>query len=338
MNASSSTQSKQWIFGKFFSWIRDDDGRTVLHIAAYVGAIDVFNTVAEKKAGIFHIDSDGKTPLHFAAAGSAEAIVELILKEDPKQMFIADNTGMLPIHCAMIARNEDSRSGRMCLYHLLHAGADPNVLIISDASKAPRRSITYRESGSSVGLFKGSEKQSSHMARKGLATGDGVRRDPGFAPLHIAAVSRLENLAIILLLNGAKTSTATSPLGYSALTLAVDVDDVSMMKICLELGSPPNFRDRVGRVPLHFAKSAGAVEMLISFGGRPELATERFSNASDSKFVALHRKRFLDSVGNPVLGDRIALKSEWKEDSAADQCELCAAKFSFLKRKHHCRR
>jgi hypothetical protein len=169
--------------------------------------------------------------------------------------------------------------------------------------------------------------------------GSRISLEPGYGALHICARYNLKNLAIMLLLSDANPSLPSSPTGISPLSVALEADNLDMVKILLDLGAHSNVRDRIGRTPLHFAKTIEAAKLLVAYGARPELASDKFNKNADVRALKFVRKRYLEkTTGVGVEGDKVATNVEWIDDNSSDICLTCSSKFSFLKRKHHCRR
>jgi len=134
--------------------IRDKDGKTPLHNAAYLGHVAVAKLLLEHGADIHARDNANWTPLHFAASGGHVDVVRLLLEHgaDPN---IKDKNGYTPLHWAasgghvdvvklLLERranpNAEDKDGRTPLHvavyngHvdvvklLLERGADPTVI------------------------------------------------------------------------------------------------------------------------------------------------------------------------------------------------------------------
>jgi len=94
---------------------RNRAGETALMLAAMKGREDIVRVLIERGAAL---DPEGWTPLHYAAAGDARAIVALLLARGVRVDPRAPN-GRTPLMLAASYASEDM------VDQLLHAGADP---------------------------------------------------------------------------------------------------------------------------------------------------------------------------------------------------------------------
>ncbi|KAJ4787059.1 Ankyrin repeat protein family-like protein [Rhynchospora pubera] len=76
------------------------DGRTALHAAALKNKVFIKKVVEWKPELTKTIDKVGSTPLHYAASANNLEAVEQLLKTDKKSAYIADASGLYPIHVA----------------------------------------------------------------------------------------------------------------------------------------------------------------------------------------------------------------------------------------------
>ena len=101
--------------------VKDKDGHTPLHLAAFTGHADVARLLLEHGADPNFKNNIGHTPLHIAAFTGHADVVRVLLERgaDPR---IADNKGHIPLDYAKDSairsllesamRNNKSRNGR----------------------------------------------------------------------------------------------------------------------------------------------------------------------------------------------------------------------------------
>ncbi|MGH7982835.1 MAG: ankyrin repeat domain-containing protein [Candidatus Udaeobacter sp.] len=100
---------------------RDTDGRTPLHWAALYGQTKVMELLLADKADVNSLDGDGFTPLHWAATFNKRGAVELLLANKADTNIKVAKYGWTPLRLAVI-------HGHMAAAEaLLDGGADPNA-------------------------------------------------------------------------------------------------------------------------------------------------------------------------------------------------------------------
>jgi ankyrin repeat protein len=250
-----------------------------------------------------------------------------------------DSAGKTPLFYALSTTADQTIEGRRCLEVLLEFGVDPNDRIMSSALNETLRGTRITLRGKSISRQTMVASSKSNMSSVHRRVRPKIVFEPGSGALHICARYNLKNLAKLLLLSDANASLPSIPTGIVPLAIALESDFHDMARILLDLGAHPNIRDRIGRTPLHFAKSVESAKLLVAFGARPEIVPDSFNNNSDARALKFVRKRYLEkTTGISVVGDKMALESEWVDDVSSDSCLTCGSKFSFIKRKHHCRR
>ncbi|XP_048588484.1 uncharacterized protein LOC116619849 isoform X3 [Nematostella vectensis] len=87
-------------------------GSTLLHTAAFFGAIHIIKLLLEAGANIDCVDHDGNTPLHVKCYGETgeptdlECIEKMLMKGAP--LTIRNDRGLMPIHCCAMQGRVDS--------------------------------------------------------------------------------------------------------------------------------------------------------------------------------------------------------------------------------------
>ncbi|MEY2393422.1 ankyrin repeat domain-containing protein [Wolbachia endosymbiont of Tettigetta isshikii] len=79
-----------------------DRGRTVLHLIAEKGHLDIVEYLVDKKKADFNIkDNDGRTPLHFAASNGRLEIVQYLIDKKKADFTVKSNFGKTPLYKAI---------------------------------------------------------------------------------------------------------------------------------------------------------------------------------------------------------------------------------------------
>ncbi|MDE0092794.1 MAG: ankyrin repeat domain-containing protein, partial [Oligoflexia bacterium] len=97
------------------------EGRTLLHIAALRGYIDIVIALIEKEADIHATDKHGETPL-YRAVWKGDKDMALVLIKAGADVNVVNRLGRTPLHLAVWKGDKD-----MALV-LIKAGADVNVV------------------------------------------------------------------------------------------------------------------------------------------------------------------------------------------------------------------
>ena len=100
---------------------RDSDGRTPLHWAAIYGQTKAMELLLAAKADVNSLDGDGFTPLHWAATFNKRAAVELLLANKADMNIKVEKYGWTPLRLAVIHGHIAAAEA------LLNGGSDPNV-------------------------------------------------------------------------------------------------------------------------------------------------------------------------------------------------------------------
>jgi len=86
---------------------KDNDGRTLLHLAAIERKLDILQLLLQSGAKIDAKDNDGKTPLHCAGRyGSASEIIDELVKNGAK-LNERDDDGNTPLHSAVMSKDAE---------------------------------------------------------------------------------------------------------------------------------------------------------------------------------------------------------------------------------------
>jgi len=176
--------------------------------------------------------SNGKIPLHNAAANNHCKVAELLLAAGSPVNAV--NTSLFtPLHKA--AWNNQCEVARV----LLNAKADPNAKAKNDRSP----------------LLDAATRSHREMAEVLLAGGSdpNAKNDEGNSPLDLAANNTHRELAEILLENKADPNTRDK-LGNTALHRAAQGNHYHFAEVLLAKGALQNVKNEGGRTPLDFAE------------------------------------------------------------------------------------
>ena len=100
---------------------RDSDGRTPLHWAAIYGQTKVMELLLAEKMDVNLLDGEGFTPLHWAATFNKRDAVELLLSHKADMNIKVEKYGWTPLRLAVIHGHMAAAKA------LLDGGSDPNV-------------------------------------------------------------------------------------------------------------------------------------------------------------------------------------------------------------------
>jgi ankyrin repeat protein len=131
--------------------LRDTEGRTPLHYAAQAGDENVGELLIDHGAEVDAMDASGATPLHDAARGS-KSIVELLLTHGAA-VSIADKRGDTPLHIAVLRGHRE-------IVELLLAH-NPDLDIRNSRGRTPRDEAVRRGHKEIVQLLTAKAKETS---------------------------------------------------------------------------------------------------------------------------------------------------------------------------------
>lgn len=180
---------------------RDEDGARVIHHAAKNDRTELIDLLAEKGAGINAMAYNGETALHYAAKGGRCKAVKSLLDRGADINAASKVTKKTPLHLAIEYDHE------ALAIDLLEKGADSN------ARNTAGETSLHLAAGKNLPLVV------KALIRHGAMV-DAVDCK-GWTPLFRAVFSELDDMAILLLDNGAdptkKTTNGRSPLDCAKL-------------------------------------------------------------------------------------------------------------------------
>ncbi|KAA6425893.1 MAG: hypothetical protein FRX49_04268 [Trebouxia sp. A1-2] len=289
---------------------RDNNDRTPLHLAAYVGRIDAVTMLLTKRADANVQDAKGWTPLHDAIqhCGDKEHIVDALLTR--ADVDAKSTVGMSLIHWAAVVGHADSLElllshgatvsvktgqGRSPLHFACEAGhADMVALLLSHGAD-----VLERRPGSGMTLL--------HMVCQGAEWEEKVHP---------------ELLGLTILLTQWQVEVRQNMAAYP-----------TIVNILVSHGADINARDRQGNTPLHYALKSSfteAVKLLLDHGAgmdtRSHLGETVLSIAakhSPPAIVSLLLSHGADAVARDKVHSKTALHCLAQGDQLEMAARLC---------------
>ena len=225
-------------------WIEKDQNRDKL-----TEAVDVAGDNVTLKRLIEQPDSDGRTPLHYAAEYGRLNIVNLLLTHGAN-LEARNNAGQSPLYFA-------SNSGHLAIVEALVAhGADPTIG--NDSGATPLYSAARYGHLKTVEFLRSKDVDID------------VTNEWGWTPLHIAAHNNHLQVVQFLVENGAKINFADK-YGRRPLTHASRHGYIEMVDLLLDSGAELNFKTTTGAICTFLVALNGHTEtvMLLHQRGAP---------------------------------------------------------------------
>jgi len=244
--------------------------RTLLHVAARAGKVDVVRELLKLGAKCDSRDDEGQTPLHYAALSCHVGVLEELLKNRSKDADVdaLDNNKMTPLHLA-VQESDQLKEDILAnvIDKLKEYGADMNndscgrtALCIAALNDMPGIVAKLIDCGANVHRISelgtamhyaakstgaAIDKLVEHGAKVDVATPTGI------TPLSLA--SQYGNAVTIrkLLEHGAKVDYAEGGNNETALFHA----DAAVIDLLIENHATVEFKDRNGQTAVHYAAS-----------------------------------------------------------------------------------
>lgn len=234
--------------------ITDSSNMVPLHVAARKSAPNIIDLLSKTTRNPARPDSGGMTPLHYACQSNSLSAIKCLV-EDGAPLLCANNTGDTPLHLATARLSGESD---IVSYLLTTDGARLVNAVNMDGRTPLHQALSYNK---------------QDLARKMLEAG----ADPnmpdgrGLTPLRIAAQQWNANGDIVLLLihHGADVNRKTQKAESTALHQALEVNNMTVIRILLEHDADVNAKDQLEYTPLMLAVTrsmSSAVELLLQAG------------------------------------------------------------------------
>ena len=215
---------------------------TPLHLACRRGHTALIEPLLAAGGTLSALDTQGKTPLHEAAAAGQAAVLEALSLLPPSVSGPVQDTvrlpskdGLTPLHMAC------KRGSEPTVLQLLKMGADPRVL------DGTGRSLAHEL------CSRGDSAAGALSAVLAAGAGAGVATPTGITPLHEAAKDNAHAMAAMLLEAGASADVQRSDNGRAPLHTAAEYGSLEVLRLVLDACSDPNVLDLHQRTALHLA-------------------------------------------------------------------------------------
>uniref|UniRef100_A0A671SIL9 Ankyrin repeat domain 52a n=1 Tax=Sinocyclocheilus anshuiensis TaxID=1608454 RepID=A0A671SIL9_9TELE len=261
----------------------DQERRTPLHAAAWLGDVHIMELLISAGANVNAKDHVWLTPLHRAAASRNERAVGLLLRKGA-DVTVRDKFWQTPLHIAAANRamrcveallahvtslNMADRTGRAPLHHAAQSGYQEMVKLL--LSKGANLSASDKKDRQPIHW-------AAYLGKYILVFFGSVIDEPnafGNTALHVACYTGQEAVANELVNRGANVNQPTHEVGWNY---------SSNWALCLELlvnnGADVNMQSKEGKSPLHMAAIHGRFtrsQILIQNGGEID-CVDRYGN------------------------------------------------------------
>ncbi|GAB5355518.1 hypothetical protein AAMO2058_000212400 [Amorphochlora amoebiformis] len=312
--------------------VKNNEGLTPLHLAIVSNRQEVVQLLLNYRANPAFKDAQGDTSLHLAMQKGTPGILQDLCKAKDSDVDVPNHNGVLPLEIAVVKGDLKS------VQTLIAAKADP-----TKTSKERKVSIAWlafitenRKPQLLDLLLSSSQKLRDYIFNERNSDGDTI--------FH-ATAKRGHDDGLWLLLkwkaDGAniKNAMKKTPLHAAVLSDAA----VSRVKDTIELlvayRALPNARDAEYCTPLHYAKGEIA-KLMIKYGGQAKIENKdgKTPSIADGEVKAAEEERLARTLSTTFKEVVSEGSDKWQPDESSVNCPLCDRAFSFMTRRHHCRR
>uniref|UniRef100_A0A8U8C8B2 Uncharacterized protein n=1 Tax=Geospiza parvula TaxID=87175 RepID=A0A8U8C8B2_GEOPR len=293
--------------------VLDQERRTPLHAAAYIGDVAILELLILSGANVNAKDTVWLTPLHRAAASRHEKALQLLLKHSADAN-ARDKHWQTPLHVAAANRatkcveallpllstvNVADRTGRTALHHAVHSGHLEMVNLLLNKGASPSTCDKKDRQPLHWAAFLGHLEVLKLLVARGA---DVMCKDrKGYTLLHTAAASgqievvrhllrlgveidepnSVGNTALHILVNVGANVNQPNEKGFTPLHFgAVSTNGALCLEILVNNGADVNFQSKEGKSPLHMAAIHGRFtrsQILIQNGSEIDCA-DKYGN------------------------------------------------------------
>ncbi|XP_026537326.1 E3 ubiquitin-protein ligase MIB2 [Notechis scutatus] len=286
-----------------------NQGRTALQVASYVGQMEVVKLLVQAHANIDLWDEEGDTALHYAAFGNQADVARLLVSKGANPnilntarctaLYVSVNHGFTEVVKALCENNCDvnlpGSSGDTPLHYAITADFK---CIIEALTEVPGIDFTIQNQQGFNLLHHAALKGNKLAIKKILARARQLvdaKKDDGFTALHLAALNNHKEVAEILIKEGRCDVNLRNNRNQTPLHLAVTQGHVEMVQLLVSEGADVNSEDEDGDTAMHIILER---EHLVS------ILVEEQSDQENSLFSKLQASGFL---GNTKLNVGTAL-------------------------------
>ena len=249
--------------------------RTLLNIASQEGYLEVVKTIlTQYSVDLSSADSDGNTPLHYAARGAREDIVQLYVGEYKCPVDVQNNNNQTPLHLAC-------STGHTSIIKSLLSATKHKRVLYEEGSDTPLHITALYGHTHVVGFLINSfscdpnakgcrDRTTLHHAcqQRHIELAEELikyyKADPlsvddnGYTPLHLAALDR----SVAKVLSTKYGHSAKGENGCSLLHLVCQQGDFKLVeRLITGYHFDPMIRDDNGNTPLHYAALGGKIKV-----------------------------------------------------------------------------
>ena len=213
---------------------------TLLHLAAYHGWLDIIKTMKEYYKRNYYTDSNGRSPLHYAAAGGSLAVIDYLIKELGSDPSTPKNDGALPLHIACLNGHLNATK-----YFIIEQNCDPNC-----GSRHGWTLLHYASHGGHMNIIQ-------YLITE-LGCDPTTPTNNGALPLHVACLSGHLNATKYFITEKNHDRNCLGQHRWTLLHYASHGGHMNIIQYLItELGCDPTTPTNNGALPLHIACLCG---------------------------------------------------------------------------------
>jgi ankyrin repeat protein len=220
--------------------VLDSEQRTPLHYAAQHGHSGLVQTLLQNQSiNVNASDSRGGTPLHYASSGGHTDTVKVLLRHQSIQINLRDKDGRSPLHLAI-------REGQEAIVHLLQDRPDIDVNVPDLIQRTPLHLATY---------FGQTQIAQALLQQRSIQIN--LQDEDGSTALHLAVKEKCEAIVQLLLRHPDINVNVLDRFRRTPLHLAAYRGQTQIAHALLHHRSIQiNLQDERGRTPLHLVAIA----------------------------------------------------------------------------------